>query len=64
MRSVQQLNSSRHRDMYREPNPLDPLDAVKRWLRELWPVERVAVMLGTAASAAAVIWLMLLWVTR
>ena len=50
--------------MYREPNPLDPLDAVKRWLRELWPAQRVAVMLGTAASAAAVIWLMLLWVTR
>ena len=50
--------------MYREPNPLDPLDAVKRWFHELWPAERVAVMLGAAASAAVLTWLMLWWVTR
>jgi len=64
MRSVQQVNSSRQRNMYREPNPLDPLDAVKRWFHELWPAQRVAAVVGAAASAAVLTWLMLLWVTR
>jgi hypothetical protein len=50
--------------MYQEPNPMDPLDSVKRWLRQLWPAERVAVMLCAAAGAALLIWLMLLWVSR
>jgi hypothetical protein len=43
---------------------MDPFDDIKRWYRELWPLQRVAVMLCAAASAAVLTWLMLLWVTR
>lgn len=45
--------------VYRPPNPMDPFDDVKRWLRELWPMQRWLVY----AACAAVIWLALLWVT-
>ncbi len=44
----------------RQPNPLDPLDGVKRWLAELWPVERAAVLVGIAAVAA----LLIMWAVR
>jgi len=37
---------------------------VKRWFHELWPAERVAAVVGAAASAAVLTWLMLWWVTR
>ena len=46
--------------MYKHPNPMDPLDGVKRWYRELWPIERAAVIV----CLAAVIYLMGLWVTN
>lgn len=44
----------------RQPNPLDPLDDVKRWLDNMWPIERVSVYLLTAAAVL----LLLLYVTR
>ncbi len=44
----------------RQPNPLDPLDGVKRWLAELWPVERWAVIVGCAAVAVVLI----MWAVR
>jgi len=44
----------------RQPNPLDPLDGVKRWYHDLWPIER----LGVAAALAGVLVLLLLYVTR
>ena len=50
--------------MYREPNPMDPWDDIKRWLAALWPAERVAVVVCAALVAAALIWLMLMWISR
>jgi hypothetical protein len=44
----------------KQPNPLDPLDPYKRWYRELWPLERAAVLVGIAAVIAS----LLLWVTK
>ncbi len=44
----------------RQPNPLDPLDGVKRWLAELWPLERAAVLVAIAAAAAVLI----MWAVR
>ena len=44
----------------RQPNPLDPLDGVKRWLDSLWPIERVSVYLLTAAAVI----LLMAYVTR
>lgn len=41
----------------RQPNPLDPFDDVKRWLAELWPIERVAVYLGLAG----LVWVLIAW---
>jgi hypothetical protein len=46
--------------MQRSPNPMDPLDDVKRWYRDLWPLERV----GFWAAIAAAVLLLLLYVTR
>ncbi len=41
----------------RQPNPLDPLDDVKRWFADLWPVERAAaVLLGIAVITVLVLW--------
>ena len=45
--------------MYKHPNPMDPWDPLKRWYRELWPAQRVAVWL----CAAVVIYAVVLWVT-
>jgi hypothetical protein len=44
----------------RQPNPLDPLDDVKRWFADLWPMERAAAVL----VLLAVIAVLLLWVTN
>jgi hypothetical protein len=41
-------------------NPFDPFDQQRRWLRSLYPAERWLVY----AAAAAVIIVMLLWVTK
>ena len=46
--------------MQRSPNPMDPLDDLKRWWESLWPVEQ----LGAIIAAAAVIALLGLWVFR
>ncbi len=41
----------------RQPNPLDPLDDVKRWFADLWPMERAAaVLVGIAVVVALVLW--------
>ncbi len=42
------------------PNPLDPLDQQRRWLRNLYPAERWLVY----AAAALIITVLLLWVTK
>ena len=44
----------------RQPNPLDPLDPFKRWLSNMWPVERAAVLVGIAAVACVLI----MWAVR
>jgi len=46
--------------MFREPNPLDPFDDIKRWYAALWPLERCAVQLAAAVVLLAVA----VWVTR
>ena len=56
---VNQQQQQGENTVYRPPNPMDPFDDVKRWLRELWPLQRWLVY----AACAAVIWLALLWVT-
>ena len=50
--------------VYREPNPMDPWDDIKRWLAQLWPAERVTVVVCAALVAAALTWLMLMWISR
>jgi hypothetical protein len=42
------------------PNPFDPWDTQRRWLRNLYPVERGLVY----AAAAGVIALLAVWVFR
>jgi hypothetical protein len=42
------------------PNPLDPWDQQRRWLRSLYPVERWLVL----AAAAGIIALLVLWAIR
>ena len=44
----------------RQPNPLDPLDGIKRWLDDMWPMQRVSVYLLTVA----VVLLLILWAIR
>ena len=44
----------------RQPNPLDPLDPFKRWLSNMWPVERAAALMGIAAVAV----LLIMWAVR
>lgn len=46
--------------MKRSPNPMDPLDDVKRWYSELWPMQRV----GFWAAITAAVVLLLMYVTR
>lgn len=46
--------------MQRSPNPMDPLDDVKRWYRDLWPMQRVGFWLGVITAAV----LLVLWATR
>jgi hypothetical protein len=46
--------------MQRSPNPMDPLDDVKRWYADLWPLQRV----GFWAAMVAAVALLLLYVTR
>jgi hypothetical protein len=43
-----------------QPNPLDPLDGVKRWLAELWPLQRWLALTGCAAVAV----LLIMWAVR
>ena len=46
--------------MYQSPNPMDPLDTVKRWYRQLWPLQRATVWLTAAGSVLLLLW----WITR
>ncbi len=42
------------------PNPLDPWDQQRRWLRGLYPAERWLVL----AAAAGIMTLLVLWAIR
>jgi len=46
--------------MFREPNPMDPFDDVKRWYAGLWPVQRWGVWM----AAAVIAWAAFKWITR
>ena len=41
--------------MKRSPNPMDPLDDVKRWFAELWPVQQCALIVGVLAALAVLV---------
>jgi len=45
--------------VYRQRNPMDPFDDVKRWYAALWPLQRVAVLL----CAAVIVYLLFQWIT-
>ena len=44
----------------RQPNPMDPLDGFKRWMEDLWPVQRWAVYIMILAVAVVLV----LWAIR